>query len=177
VPSVTVRVSECGAYHPLGTAGAGYWYDRPDEASFIGYSPVFVVRPRVVVVTPNVAVYGRFEKMMGASVVAVVAEGDGDDGGVVAVGKAVGLLTRFMVDVVVVAPVYAELVRSSSVGGASPWLVELEEWQRRQEQCLGGSAGGLDEVFIIAKPVEALYKIREESWLRRQSSWHLDGVI
>jgi len=193
VPLVTVRISDCGAYYPLSSPGAGYWYDKPDDGSFTGYSPVFMVRPRVAIVTPTAAVYHKFAELMGTnvapiSVLVVSSEGGGEkastsddqagvSGAVVAVRKAMKLLSEFMVDVVLVAPVYADLVRSSSSCSSSVGIPP--SWVEEQQYRLGGETivGSIEEIFIVAKPIEALTKIRDESWLRRKSSWQLDGVI
>jgi len=188
----TVRISDCGAYHPLSTPGAGFWYDKPDDTSFTGYSSIFLVRPRVAIVTPTTAVYHKFAELMGTyvapvSVLVVSAEeggveasnddqaGDGD--AIVALRKAMELLSKFMVDVILVAPVYAKLVQStnscsSSVGIPPSWMDEQRHHLNDETV-----VESLEEIFIVAKPIEALSKIRDESWLRRRSSWQLDGVI
>jgi len=46
-PSAITKITDCGAFHPIDTPAAGYWFDKPDEESFNGYTPVFMTRPRV----------------------------------------------------------------------------------------------------------------------------------
>eukprot|EP00339_Tiarina_fusa_P001973 CAMPEP_0116999510 /NCGR_PEP_ID=MMETSP0472-20121206/2186_1 /TAXON_ID=693140 ORGANISM="Tiarina fusus, Strain LIS" /NCGR_SAMPLE_ID=MMETSP0472 /ASSEMBLY_ACC=CAM_ASM_000603 /LENGTH=305 /DNA_ID=CAMNT_0004698943 /DNA_START=89 /DNA_END=1002 /DNA_ORIENTATION=- len=59
-PTVPITITDCGIYRPLECPGAGYWYDQPDADSFTLMSPVFVVRPRVVVVAPSSSVVQKF---------------------------------------------------------------------------------------------------------------------
>jgi peptidylprolyl isomerase len=171
-PSVSITITDCGIYQPLETPGCGYWYDTPDPESFSGISPVFMVRPRVVVLAPTAAVLQKFVIAMGtyASVVAQLLLHDVSKAGGSSCEddesssdqirqKILELLGNFSADVVVIAPASYKSVKSS---------LELpKSWQ--------ASGFNLDEVVLEAKPVEALSKVRSQSWLAKRIHWQLDG--
>ena len=166
VPIPSIRITDCGAFHPLVTPGAGYWYDQPDPESFSGATPVFVVRPRVAIVAATRAICDKFRNMLGNHVVVtpIGVDCDGDCGGRedAAVEKVKNLLESFAIDLVVVAPVYQAAFDTLSLPKA--WSA-LDVDIRR------------DEIVIVSKPVEAMLKIRTQSWIGKRASYHLDGVI
>ena len=164
VPIPPIKITDCGAFHPLVTPGAGYWYDQPDPESFSGATPVFVVRPRVAIVAASRAICDKFRNMLGNHVVVTPIGVDCDCEGSedAAVGKVKNLLESFAIDLVVVAPVYEAAFDTLSLPKA--WS-ELDVDIRR------------DQIVIVSKPVEAMLMIRTQSWIGKRSSYHLDGMI
>uniref|UniRef100_A0A7S2N1Q7 peptidylprolyl isomerase n=1 Tax=Helicotheca tamesis TaxID=374047 RepID=A0A7S2N1Q7_9STRA len=165
-PSVPVTITDCGVYNAIDTPGSGYWYDQPDEDSFVGYSPVFMVRPRVVVVAPTQAVYQKFQSAMGSNVTttSIIVDEQGSDGDVVK--QAFHLLESYAADVIVVAPVCASLLCS----------LELPSSWTEVEGCAEVDLS-VQNVVIRAKPVEALTAIRIKSWVGIGTNWQLDGAM
>mmetsp|Transcript_11332 Transcript_11332/g.16690 ORF Transcript_11332/g.16690 Transcript_11332/m.16690 type:complete len:407 (-) Transcript_11332:306-1526(-) len=165
-PSVPVTITDCGVYNAMSTPGSGYWYDQPDEDSFVGYSPVFMVRPRVAVVAPTQSIYQKFQSAMGTHATPtpiIVDEQEGDDD---VAKRAVKLLETFAVDVIVVAPACTDLLSSLEL---PPSWTEVK-----------GSAEidlSIQNVVIRAKPIEILTAIKSKSWLGTGTNWHLDGVV
>ena len=166
---VTTTITDCGIHHPLYTPGAGYWYDQPDNDAFHGISPVFMVRPRVLVIAPTNAVADKFRKGL-VSYTAVtcwtVADPDpnrNEEGKEslepsVLMDRVTERLSQFGIDVVVVAPACKSVVAG---------MVLPAGW----ESC------SLDKVVLEAKPVEALELVRTKSWLAKRTQWKLDGAV
>mmetsp|Transcript_36683 Transcript_36683/g.88392 ORF Transcript_36683/g.88392 Transcript_36683/m.88392 type:complete len:270 (+) Transcript_36683:692-1501(+) len=169
-PSVPVTIVDCGAYVPLATPGAGFWYDRPDAESYAGTTPEFVIRPRVGILAPNGNVVERFSRALGehASILLPVAVdvAEGSDGEEV-VRSVMEALEKFALDVVVAAPACSELLKLMSV--PSSWKDAAEKFNgtfvlpKRQD------------VFIEAKPVEALSAILSKSWVGTRPGWLLSA--
>jgi len=67
--SAMVTVTDCGIFQPFVTPAAGYWYDQPDHQSYSGFSPVFMVRPRVLLLTPTDAVSQKFKNILRSTAV------------------------------------------------------------------------------------------------------------
>lgn len=175
-PSVPIRITDCGAYSPLSTPGAGFWYERPDSESYTGVTPEFVIRPRVGILAPNEQVCEKFRKALGehASVLPTLVasedmEGGGeDDDEIVVVRSVLEQLETFALDVVVVAPACAKLLAVMDV--PSSWM--------DVEKKSNGSSWRLpekEEVFIEAKPVEVLSAILSKSWVGRRQGWLLSS--
>lgn len=158
-PSVSVTITECGIYEPLQTPACGYWYDTPDADSFSGISPVFVVRPRIVLLVPSASVLQKFTSATGAcvSVVSHVVS-DETPSSKDQWDKVVELLATYAADVVVVAPACWKDVASE--------ITLPKAWEDFE----------ISEVVIVAKPLEVVSKLRSESWLRsNRSQWQLEG--
>lgn len=160
-PSSIVKLTDCGAFHPLETPSAGYWFDKPDEDSFSGYTPVFMTKPRVLVVAPTKAVCEKFIKLMGDCTLPSQMAINDEESEESAVLHAKSCLERFVVDAVVVAPVSASLF--SSIDVPQSW-VDV------------GFSGSIDQIVLVAKPVDALSAIRNVSWMKDKNNWHLDGA-
>ena len=162
-PTQSIVITDCGIWTPLITPAAGYWYDKPDPESFSGISPLFMVRPRVAVVAPNATAVDKFQKAL--AVTCVVSSVVMDDLGSTEVTSIIhSLLERFAVDVVLVAPACSKEVLQQ--------VTQLpESWAQRQPGIT------LELVILEAKPVEALSRVRDGSWIGQNSSWPLDGVI
>jgi cyclophilin family peptidyl-prolyl cis-trans isomerase len=187
-PEASITITECGIFHPLSTPGAGYWYDQPDPDSFSGKSPIFVVRPRVVLVVPSRAIGQKFQSALcleeSSSTVAVthiVSLEELHQDEKAAARRVFELLERFAVDVAIVAPACAAVKATLPSELPPSWTEAL--LARRYE------AGGarieindtdavmcMDEVVLETKPVEALAAIRQRSWLVKRPAWQFDGV-
>mmetsp|Transcript_6708 Transcript_6708/g.8327 ORF Transcript_6708/g.8327 Transcript_6708/m.8327 type:complete len:204 (+) Transcript_6708:709-1320(+) len=148
-PRCEVRITECGAYcHPVETPSAGYWFDRPDEESYAGFTPEFVVRPRVAVLAPSSEAVRKFEaSLAGCCVSELMFLKEADD--------VVRVLEEWKVDVILVAPA----CRGKMVDNLPL------SWQER--------GLSVQDVVIIAKPIQALKAVRE-SWIAKKE-WILDG--
>ena len=165
-PTVPVTITDCGIFGPLITPAAGYWFDKPDPESFDGSTPLFVVRPRVVIVAPSEAVGSKFISALSSHcAVSSTLIHDGDDKSIAS--QLVDMLNSFQCDVVVVAPACSSVVDEISENPPS-WA---------------GSEAGLDvpiridEIILKAKPVEAVSKIHSNSWLAtKRNDWKVDGV-
>lgn len=160
-PSVQITITDCGLFVPLQTAAYGYHYDTPDPGSFTGVSPVFVVRPRVLVLVPSESVIEKFATAMGnfVSIVACISADKTQTAN--EQGKKISeLLGNYAADVVIVATACWNEVQSV--------IVLPKYWQAEGIE--------LAEVVLVAKPVTALAKIRSESWLgTKRPQWQLDG--
>jgi len=162
-PVVSVSITECGIFGPLITPAAGFWFDKPDSESFEGSTPVFVVRPRVTIVAPSEAVGSKFSSALsGQCTVCATLINDGDDESVAS--QLTDVLEAFQSDVVVVAPACASVVDEITEIPAS-WMESA------------GLDIGIDDIILVAKPVEAMTKIHSKSWFAtRRTDWKLDGV-
>lgn len=147
IPQAPIKITDCGAWVPLQTPGAGYWYDQPDHESYSGKSPVFMVRPRVAVLVPSEQVAGKYQMAI-EPVCSVVT--------ITTVEPIAGWLQNYAIDLLVVAP-----------------ACEAES-----QQIVISSAWGLikEQIVLIAKPMDALQKIRSNSWLASKN-WQLDGAL
>jgi cyclophilin family peptidyl-prolyl cis-trans isomerase len=161
-PSVPITITDCGIFSPLMTAGAGYWYDQPDEEAYSGVSPVFMVRPRVAVVGPSRSVLERFQKAMGthATIVQSLSADEFETNEAIQT-RIQELLSSFSIDVVVVAPACKDELQSTRLPSA--WT-EID------------SSIAIDQVVMEAKPVDALSAIWRQSWMSKRDAWQLDGA-
>ncbi|GAX28601.1 hypothetical protein FisN_1Hh608 [Fistulifera solaris] len=146
-PQVSIRITDCGAWTPLQTPGAGYWYDQPDEESYSGISPVFMVRPRVAVLAPNDHVADKFKVAL-EPVCTVVT--------FTAIDIINAWLQSYAIDLLVVAP--ACETEAHQITLPSDWEITREQ------------------VILVSKPMDALQNIRFNSWLVSRN-WPLDGAI
>jgi len=191
-PAVPVSITASGAYHPLYSPGAGYWFDQPDAESFSGCTPVFVSRPRVGVVAPTVAVYEKFLKCIDsggvcASCIPFLTMNEEEGGTITGTDTATCTsaniileevsrqLEIFAVDIVLVAPVNAKLFQSFELPPS---------WKEAQERIMGcqsvGTSArstsallsklGTNEVILVAKPADAIAAIYEMSWVSKMLS-------
>lgn len=154
-PTVEISITDCGIFTPLRTPAAGYWYDRPDVEAYTGVSPIFMVRPRVAVVTPSNQVMERFRKAMDAHAVVtpiICVETE------TVKERIAKLLTSFTVDVVIAAPACSTMIASFPLPEA---YNEVSK----------------EEVILEAKPAEALRKVWDESWLSTRRQFTLDGAL
>ena len=158
-PVVPVGVTDCGAFVPLFTPGAGSWYDRPDAVSYSGMTPEFVVRPRVGILAPNGQVAERFRGALGvhASTTILVAAEDVGGGEEEVARSALGQLERFALDVIVAAPACARLMMSMDVPLS---------WHDASKRINGSSTvPNRGSVFIESKPVDVIDAILSRSWV------------
>jgi cyclophilin family peptidyl-prolyl cis-trans isomerase len=173
-PSGPIEITDCGVSTPLLTPGAGYWYDQPDPDSYTGTTPVFMVRPRVVVVATNAAVADKFHKAVGThcSVVTVLLQQEEktetDERAVV--DRVSDLLKNFAVDVVLVAPACKHLLPRIRLD-PSLWTTTTAGTTSQSTEPVPAS-----EVILQAKPVDAMTTVRTQSWLAKRTSWQLDGM-
>lgn len=155
-PTVPICITDCGVFAPFHTPGAGYWYDQPDEDSFSGVSPVFMVFPRVAVLAPNEAVLDKFRKAMTDKALITCISGEELSEESMQIERIQELLGTFAVDVILVAPVCRDMI---------PKLTLPQSWTDT-----GISIG---EVVMEAKPVESLAAVRAKSWLSKKE-WRLE---
>jgi cyclophilin family peptidyl-prolyl cis-trans isomerase len=154
-PQVPVVITDCGLWMPCQSPGAGYWYDQPDEDSYTGVSSIFVVRPRVAIVTPTVMLRDRFIAtiQMTCDVVTTVLLCEENEE--VSLNQLSGVLERFAVDVILVAPtIRKELLERLCL--PSTWVIDRSQ------------------VILVTKPVDALSLIHTKSWLA--GKFPLDGT-
>uniref|UniRef100_A0A6S8VG61 Peptidyl-prolyl cis-trans isomerase n=1 Tax=Chaetoceros debilis TaxID=122233 RepID=A0A6S8VG61_9STRA len=166
-PSKEVKITDCGAFHPLMTAGAGFWYDQPDVDSFTGKTPVFMVRPRIAIIAATRAICDKFITMLGTRVTStsIAIDSDGVGSEDIAVQMAHALVQSFAIDVILVAPTNRQAFEKFEI--PSSWI-ELSPKR----------AFNKEEVCLISKPIDALFNIQNQSWIGKESSYyHLDGKI
>lgn len=161
-PTRSIVITDCGVYGPLQTPACGYWYDSPDLGSFTGISSVFVVRPRVILLAPSEAAVQKFRIAMG-SFVSIVSSISAEK---IATGKAqadkiIQMFSQYAADLAVVAPAsWNDVSVELSLPATATW-----------------QALKIDEVVLVAKPVEALTRIQSLSWLgSKRRHWQLDGI-
>ncbi len=185
-PAVPVSITACGAFLPLFSPGAGYWFDQPDVESFLGSTPVFVARPRVGIVAPTLAVYEKFIKFIGANVSCVsycldslehknITTGTGTCSEQNILEEVYRQLEMFAVDIVLVAPVHANLFQSFKLPPS--WSEQQQIIQSRQGATSSTTTStqpnvAVDEVILIAKPVDAIAAI-QKGWVGKM--WQLSG--
>jgi peptidylprolyl isomerase len=146
------RVTDCGLWQPLVTAGAGFWMDAPDSDSYTGISSMFVPRPRVAIVAPTTAVCDRFGTALRPyCLVTNIAINDNHE----AMAETIScLLADFAIDVVLVAPSCTQAM--ARVQLPASWAAAAAEPMDRSS------------VILESKPVDALDVVRTKSWLARQ---------
>jgi hypothetical protein len=163
--TVPITITDCGIFTPFETPGCGYWFDKPDTESYTGISPVFMVRPRVVVLAPTSQGVKKFQSAMGNHVsftsVSVQETGDDETALIVAAQRISELLGTFAVDVVIIAPACNNVKR----------FIDLPKTWKHRDMLLS-----VDEVVIEAKPVEALAAVFTKSWIAQRKTWQLDGA-
>ncbi len=184
-PIVPVTITDCGAYLPLITPGAGSWYDRPDVESYAGIVPEFVVRPRVAILAPNAVVAERFRAALGSHAstllvamddLVVVGDGDydnNDDKALEAAARAklCPLLEKFALDVIVAAPACARMMTSIDV--PSSWHETVGEMIERSSSL---TVPERESVFITARPADVIDAILRQSWVgTMRPSWLLSA--
>jgi len=158
-----ITITDCGIWKPLSVPGAGFWYDQPDPESYMGVSPIFVVRPRVAVVSPSQAVYEKFvavlESYIVVPLITTVAETESSsDRTATTQERVVKLLNDFAVDVVVVAPACSQEVTLPLDSLSAVW--------------------GDKKTVVHAKPVQARSAVLQQTWLvDKQSEWQFDGML
>jgi cyclophilin family peptidyl-prolyl cis-trans isomerase len=167
-PTVPITITDCGAYTPLWTPGSGSWFDRPDSESYSGITPEFMIRPRVGILAPNKEVAEKFKMALGehASTLLIVAD-DIEGGDECIVKEAMNPLENFALDIMVAAPACAGLLASMDI--PSSWIDAVKGLP---SESVIPSKG---EVFLVAKPVDALHYILDRSWVAKRSGWLLSG--
>ncbi|KAL7532296.1 hypothetical protein ACHAXR_004545 [Thalassiosira sp. AJA248-18] len=168
-PSVPIKIVDCGAYTPLSTPGAGFWYDRPDSESYTGITPEFMIRPRVGILAPNKQVAERFRKALGEHASTLLVATDEIEGGDDEIIRSVlEPLEKFALDVVVAAPACAKLLSSMDIPAS---------WDEASMILSGGTPNlpKKENVFIEAKPVEVLSAILNRSWVGTRPGWLLSA--
>lgn len=167
-PTVPITITDCGAYTPLWTPGSGSWFDRPDLESYSGITPEFIFRPRVGILAPNKQVAEKFKMALGehaATLVIVADDIDGGDEGIVK--EAMNRLENFALDVILAAPACAGLLTSMNI--PSSWIDAVKGLPERS------AIFSKEEVFLVAKPVDAMNKILNKSWVAKLTGWLLSG--
>ena len=164
-PNTVVTITDCGAFHPLSTPGAGYWYDQPDSDSYQGYTPVFMVRPRIAVVAPTNIVCQKFEKIFrSTAVITTISMDDMDVTKSDLLSKKIQmLLDQFSVDIVLLTPVCSDILKT---------IIYPVSWEKVTNNSCGKIS--LDEIVLISKPVEAVKVVKEQSWIRNHKFWIFD---
>jgi peptidylprolyl isomerase len=168
-PQVPVIITDAGLWTHTQCPGAGYWFDRPDPTAYEGTVPVFIVRPRVLVLVPSNAVAIKFTQQIEfLSTCVVTCQTVPADvkciGYANAITQVVELLNNAGIDVILIAPSCAESILSD-------FAIDLPS-----------KVWGLiprNEVIIVTKPVDAIDTVRTRSWIGLQKSpseWPLDGV-
>lgn len=159
-PTVPIQVTDCGAFHPFVSPGAGYWFDQPDEEdSFSGFTPVFMSQPRVAIICPTRTIFEKFDKFISqhfTSTIPIILNNDNDDDEETSrytkenVSEQVArMLGEFHIDLAIVAPVFGELFKD----------FELPlSWKESKVK-------NVDEVVLVSKPVDAIEVIRNVSWV------------
>jgi len=166
-PSVPIKITDCGAYTPLLTPGAGSWYDRPDSESYSGVTAGFMVRPRVGIIAPNKQVGERFKAALeghaSTFVVTVDDNKDGEDDN--AVQTIMELLEKFALDIVAAAPACSKLLEKMDIPAS---------WKAAASKN-GVTLPERESIFIEAKPVNAIASILNQSWVGKMPGWLLSA--
>ena len=161
-PKVPVRITDCGVYIPLFTPGSGSWYDRPDAESYSGITAEFMVRPRVGILAPNKQVANKFNDALGEHASTLLLVIDDIGGGDSAIREtALALLNNFVLDVILAAPACAGLLSLMDI--PSSWKDAATRLSEANAEL------SKEEVFLVAKPVEALYTVVNKSWVAKRS--------
>ncbi|KAL3789674.1 hypothetical protein HJC23_003875 [Cyclotella cryptica] len=167
-PSVTIQITDCGAYTPLWTPGAGSWYDRPDSESYTGITPEFMIRPRVGILAPTKQVANKFESALReyASTLLMVAD-DIEGGDDVIIQAALTPLREFSLDLIVASPACAGFLASMDI--PSSWIEATRKLHRES------TLPCKETVFLVSKPVDSLRTILNCSWIGKRPGWVLSG--
>jgi peptidylprolyl isomerase len=167
-PSVPIQITDCGAYHHLFTPGAGSWYDRPDPDSYSGKTPELIVQIRVGVLAPTMAVAEKFRSALGEHATTVLIAADEVEGGDDEITRLLMKpLEKFSLDVVLAAPACSSLLESLEV--PSSWTDAANALPKEVTAPTKG------EVFLVAKPVNALAAIMDKSWVAKRDGWILSS--
>ena len=164
-PSVSIKITDCGAYTPLLTPGAGSWYDRPDSESYSGTTAEFMVRPRVGIIAPNKQVGERFKAALAEHASTLVLVDDKDGGDEEVMQSILELLGKFALDVVVAAPACAKLLEKMDIPTS---------WKDAASKT-GVTLPERESVFIEAKPVNVIASILNQSWVGKMPGWLLSA--
>ena len=202
-PTVPITITDCGVYQPLVTPGAGFWYDQPAPESFAGVSSTFIVRPRVAVLAHTEKVLTTYRHTLGTrcAIVTTWCCGDNtrsentthtDDDAAVAAAHMTTILTaardllaKFAIDLLVVAPACQHLLHTPQLRTLpDSWTTATATANANSNASTDRRTPRLDtmvveEVILVAKPIEALAVIQTHSWIAKyrtsQHYWHLDG--
>lgn len=169
-PSVPISITDCGVYRPLCTPGSGSWYDRPDSESYSGKTPEFMVRPRVGLLAPTKQVAEKFRGALGEHASTLFFVVDDIEGGDDAIVEAVTTpLCNFAIDIIVAAPACSSLLSSMDV--PSSWV------EAAKHSLKDGAVPDKSDIFLVAKPVDVLDAIVNDSWVTKQPGWLLSGTF
>jgi hypothetical protein len=167
-PTAPIQITECGAFIPLVTPGAGFWYDRPDSESFTGKTPEFMVRPRIGILAPNKQVAERFREALGehASTLLVAADDfEGNDEQIIR--RLLEPLENFALDLVMVAPACSFLLKKMDLPSS---------WKVLAENATGAVLPKKEGVFIVVKPADATVAIMNKAWVgNTRHGWMLSA--
>jgi len=167
-PTVPIQITDCGAYVPLFTPAAGSWYDRPDPDSYSGKTPELIVQFRVGVIAPTMAVAKKFRSALGEHATTILIAVDEVEGGDDEITRLVTKpLENFSLDVVLAAPACASLLESLEV--PSSWIDAADALPKDFKAPTKG------EVFLVAKPVDALSAVANKSWVAKRDGWTLSS--
>lgn len=163
-PTAPITITDCGIWTPHNVPGAGFWYDQPDPESYSGVSPMFVVRPRVAVLSPSSGVFQKFATVLdGCVVVPVTVDAKASSENLEGIAlttheRVVKLLNDFAVDVVVVAPTCSQDVTLPLQDLSAAWNDKM--------------------TVVYAKPVQARATVYQQTWLTEQrSEWQFEGMM
>lgn len=169
-PTVSIKITDCGAFTPLLTPGAGYWYDRPDSESYSGMTPEFMVRPRIGILAPNILVAERFQNALGehASTISVAVDvAGGDDEQIIR--RLLDPLENFALDLVMAAPACSQLLKQMDLPAS---------WNNAATYFKGGAVPTKESVFIEAKPADAIAAVLDKAWVGKMSQrWMLSATF
>eukprot|EP00574_Skeletonema_japonicum_P005448 CAMPEP_0201722960 /NCGR_PEP_ID=MMETSP0593-20130828/7151_1 /ASSEMBLY_ACC=CAM_ASM_000672 /TAXON_ID=267983 /ORGANISM="Skeletonema japonicum, Strain CCMP2506" /LENGTH=416 /DNA_ID=CAMNT_0048213983 /DNA_START=141 /DNA_END=1391 /DNA_ORIENTATION=+ len=167
-PTVPIQITDCGAYTPLFTPGGGSWYDRPDADSFSGKTPELIVQFRVGIIAPTMTVAKKFRSALGEHATTTLIAADEVEGGDDDITRLVMKpLEKFSLDVILAAPACASLLETLEV--PSSWTDAADELPNDIEAPTKG------EVFLVAKPVDALSAVANKSWVAKRDGWILSS--
>ena len=166
-PSVPIQITDCGAFVPLFTPGAGSWYDRPDPDSYSGKTPELIVQIRVGVLAPTITVAEKFCSALGEHATTVLVAAD-EVGGSDEISRVLTKhLETFLLDVILAAPACAYLLESLEL--PSSWTDAADALPKEDK------APTKKEVFLVAKPVDALSAVMNKSWVAKRDGWILSS--
>ena len=116
---------------------------------------------------PTKQVAEKFRSALGEHASTLLVAVDKAEGEAGAIRSVMEPLEKFALDVVVAAPACAGLLESLEV--PSSWKDETKTFSG------GANAIQKDSVFLVAKPIEVLSVILNESWVGKQQDWSLRG--
>jgi cyclophilin family peptidyl-prolyl cis-trans isomerase len=168
-PTVPIKITDCGAFIPLITPGAGYWYDRPDSESYSGFTPEFMARPRIGILAPSKQVAERFRIALGehaSTLLVAVDDVGGDDEQIIP--RLMEQLENFALDLVMAAPACSQLLKQMDLPAS---------WSDATKNFNGDSVlPKREQVFIEAKPADAIAAVLNETWVANmRHSWMLSA--